>query len=65
MNVSIRLKYNKFDKVYHITPNSNDLIILDARIYMDGSVQYLVTSGIDNYVWINEEELTKEKIIQL
>ncbi len=55
-------KFNIKDIVFHITPESEPLIIVDYRIYSNGDIEYLVTASIDKYIWVGENELSIDKI---
>jgi hypothetical protein len=57
-------KYNIGDKVYHITPESESGVILDASYsLLNDRWQYRVTFGIkDNDYWYEESELSANKI---
>ena len=57
-------KYNRGDKVYHITPDSPQGIILDIRYYFrNKTYEYLVywSHNENGYYW--EEELDETKVI--
>lgn len=56
-------KYSIGDKVYHITPESDCGIVLDASFSMlNNRWMYLISFGIkDNDYWYHEHEISTTK----
>lgn len=60
----MKFKFDLYQKIYHITPESPSGVILDRRIYPDiGRIEYLVTFSYNDEAWCVEQELSENKII--
>ena len=58
-------KYNIGDKVYHITPESREGIILDISYnVVTNQISYLISIEFDTQVWAIEMELSKSKVFK-
>lgn len=59
----MKFKFDLYQSVYHVTPESEKGIILSRRTYPDlNRKEYLVAVGFNNEMWCIEEELTTERI---
>ena len=55
--------HNISDRVYHITPESDQGVVLDARFnLLDARWEYLVTFGVSQALYYNEHELSTSKV---
>jgi hypothetical protein len=62
--ISFNPKYEIGEKVYHITPESSQGVIIDISYRLStGIISYLIAISWDNEVWALGEELSREKII--
>ena len=62
--VQFKPEFEIGEKVYHITPESEQGIIIDISYLCSKSiVSYLVAIGWNNEVWALGRELSKTKII--
>jgi len=56
-------KYNIGDKVYHVTPESDEGVVVDwMYTAYSGVYKYYVSWGIANEGWYVDVELSKNKI---
>ena len=56
-------KYKILQTVYHITPESDEGVIIDISYKVStDEIQYLVALGFNNEMWCLERELSSNKI---
>lgn len=63
MNVKVGPKFKIQDKVYHVTPDSPEGIIIDIRYsFLTGVFEYQVAfSATEQSLWYYEHELSRTK----
>ena len=63
MKETFEYNFKIHDKVYHVTQESPQGIVLNIRYSVLYGVEYLVAFSFDNEVWCLEHELTTERNI--
>ena len=58
-------KFRKHQMVYHITPESPKGIIIERRMYDDGTKEYLIAYGYGASAWAFEEELSETRVLDI
>ena len=61
MQISVNTRFGIGDKVYHVTPDSPQGIILEVRAYPDKVIEYFVAFGLSDRDWYYQEEITDSK----